>query len=241
MNKYYLHNGYETSGPFDLEEIKTKQITKSTLVWCEGMEDWTTAGEVFELKRILFPVPPPIKTMASLPPIHKNVTTNYSNPKEEQGKSTKILGLDLKQFLIVCGIFVLIVFTYAFNYYQDNRRAELDQKNGQTDTQNQQYNQKEIEYKNLKIAEDERIEQEKIAAAKKLATESRLLEIQDLLIVDYINLENAKTRLNEISSFQLFRTPDERNEEMKLAQNEFNRWKTEIEKLEKETRALSQN
>ena len=29
MKKYYLHNGTESSGPFDTEELKVKKITKA--------------------------------------------------------------------------------------------------------------------------------------------------------------------------------------------------------------------
>jgi hypothetical protein len=241
MNKYYLHNGHESSGPFDLEEIKTRQITRSTLVWCEGMEDWTTAGEVPELKRILFSVPPPINSMA-LKPVTPTVDTNSGFPKseKEQKEHRKIVGLDLKQFFIVSGIFILIVFTYAFNYYQDSRRAELDQKNGQTDTQNLQYQKIELEIQNNKIAEEERIEQERIAAEKKQARDQRLLEIRDLLSVNFNNLENAKNRLNEASGFQLLRTPEEKEEEMSRAQNEVDRWAREIETLQKEATQLNQ-
>jgi hypothetical protein len=44
MNTYYLHDGTVLSGPFTLDELKAKKITKTTSVWCEGMEDWNTAG-----------------------------------------------------------------------------------------------------------------------------------------------------------------------------------------------------
>ena len=61
MNKYYLHNGKENTGPFDIEELKKQNINRNTQVWREGMEDWKEAGAVEELK-ILFPtLPPPIK------------------------------------------------------------------------------------------------------------------------------------------------------------------------------------
>jgi hypothetical protein len=38
MNTYYLHDGTVLSGPFTLDELKAKKITKTTSVWCEGME-----------------------------------------------------------------------------------------------------------------------------------------------------------------------------------------------------------
>ena len=61
MNTFYIFINEEQQGPFTIEEIKLKNITKNTLVWSEGMEDWKEAGIVEELKA-LFPVlPPPIK------------------------------------------------------------------------------------------------------------------------------------------------------------------------------------
>ena len=68
MKKYYLHNGSENIGPFDLDELKAKAITKNTQVWYEGMEDWKNAEEVEELKSILLVVPPPITKKKEIKP-----------------------------------------------------------------------------------------------------------------------------------------------------------------------------
>jgi hypothetical protein len=54
MNTYYLHDGTVLSGPFTLDELKAKKITKTTSVWCEGMEDWNTAGSVGVKENIIF-------------------------------------------------------------------------------------------------------------------------------------------------------------------------------------------
>lgn len=67
MKTYYLHDGTESNGPFDLEELKSKNIKITTPVWCAGMLDWKTAGEVEELKSILATVPPPIKSFITFP------------------------------------------------------------------------------------------------------------------------------------------------------------------------------
>jgi len=48
MKKYFLHNGTESSGPFNFEELIAKKITKKTPVWFEGMENWKYAGEIDE-------------------------------------------------------------------------------------------------------------------------------------------------------------------------------------------------
>jgi hypothetical protein len=53
MKKYFLHNGTTHEGPFDFEEIKAREITSETAVWYDGLDDWTTAGKVEELKVLI--------------------------------------------------------------------------------------------------------------------------------------------------------------------------------------------
>jgi membrane protease subunit (stomatin/prohibitin family) len=56
-------NGQQ-AGPYDLNTIKQmatqKQLMPETLVWREGMANWTAASEVTELKSIFGSIPPPI-------------------------------------------------------------------------------------------------------------------------------------------------------------------------------------
>jgi membrane protease subunit (stomatin/prohibitin family) len=56
-------NGQQ-AGPFSQGEIKLKaqsgEITRETLVWKEGMANWTKAGEVQELNSIFAQAPPPL-------------------------------------------------------------------------------------------------------------------------------------------------------------------------------------
>lgn len=51
MNEYfYIGNNDKQVGPFSVDELKFQPITPQTPVWCEGMADWTPAGNVEELK-----------------------------------------------------------------------------------------------------------------------------------------------------------------------------------------------
>lgn len=54
---YYIANG-EQKGPHNLEELKDLGVTRSTLVWKEGLSDWVAAGEIEELKAMLPPCLP---------------------------------------------------------------------------------------------------------------------------------------------------------------------------------------
>ena len=57
MKKYFLHNGKTHEGPFDFEELKFKGITNDTPIWFDGLDDWTTAGKVGELKGLIKEAP----------------------------------------------------------------------------------------------------------------------------------------------------------------------------------------
>jgi hypothetical protein len=60
MRQYYIHDGVQQVGPLNVDELKEKQIAKSTLVWYEGLTNWTVASEVEELKDFFkVDVPPP--------------------------------------------------------------------------------------------------------------------------------------------------------------------------------------
>src|ERR1051325_8908101 len=59
MQKYFLHVNNKQQGPFSLEELKQKNISKDAPVWFEGQPDWKPAGEITELKALFTAVPPP--------------------------------------------------------------------------------------------------------------------------------------------------------------------------------------
>ena len=82
MKKYFLHDGTESSGPFDLEELKAKKITRTTPVWFEGMEHWKNAEEIPELSSIFVAIPPPFKSFSAIPPKSK-----VEQKKRKQKKS----------------------------------------------------------------------------------------------------------------------------------------------------------
>jgi hypothetical protein len=60
MKYYYYAENNQQFGPFTIEELNTLRLKQSTLVWCEGMEEWLTADSIDELKEILISEPPPL-------------------------------------------------------------------------------------------------------------------------------------------------------------------------------------
>ncbi|GAB5519442.1 MAG: SPFH domain-containing protein [Rhodothermales bacterium] len=64
MKSFFVAVNGQQSGPFDVvtlsQQIQQGQITRETLVWTNGMPQWTAAGSVPELAQHFGAVPPPL-------------------------------------------------------------------------------------------------------------------------------------------------------------------------------------
>jgi len=115
MKKYYLHNGTDQQGPFDIEDLKAKHIHKDTSIWHEGLSDWTTAGKVEELQEFFKTItPPPFSNKQTPPPIIKQTaqTENQQNvtptiqPKKKS-KVGKIIAIIAIVLVVIVGGFII--------------------------------------------------------------------------------------------------------------------------------------
>src|SRR5687768_7180297 len=52
MVQYYYTDGIERYGPFTIEQLRERNITRETLVWKEGMADWAPANQLNELQAL---------------------------------------------------------------------------------------------------------------------------------------------------------------------------------------------
>lgn len=68
MNSYY-YAGHDCQpyGPIEASQLKNYGVTRETLVWCDGMENWAKAGDVPELAPLFTNMPPPIPGVPSAP------------------------------------------------------------------------------------------------------------------------------------------------------------------------------
>jgi membrane protease subunit (stomatin/prohibitin family) len=61
---FYVALGGQQAGPFAMDVLRQKtaagEITRETLVWKSGMEQWTPAGKVPELSELFKDAPPPL-------------------------------------------------------------------------------------------------------------------------------------------------------------------------------------
>lgn len=76
MKHYYYSDNNHQIGPLTLEELKIKQIKKTTLVWTDGLTEWIEAKNIEELADIIIATPPP------LPPININTISNQISTLE---------------------------------------------------------------------------------------------------------------------------------------------------------------
>ena len=81
---YIAENGQQT-GPFTIDDIKSKNIQQDTLVWTEGLDNWTKAEHIPLLKEVLRAIPPPLPnteaktTNQQVPPPPAPTTTRFAN------------------------------------------------------------------------------------------------------------------------------------------------------------------
>jgi membrane protease subunit (stomatin/prohibitin family) len=61
---YYVSLSGQQAGPFEESALRDKvtagQVTRETLVWKQGMPQWTAAGQVADLRNLFESVPPPL-------------------------------------------------------------------------------------------------------------------------------------------------------------------------------------
>ncbi|MCF6183264.1 MAG: DUF4339 domain-containing protein [Bacteroidales bacterium] len=101
MKLYYYAENDQQYGPFTLEEIKSKRLKKSVLIWTEGMNNWEQANALEELKGFLISEPPP------LPISNNKVIENKVQIKKESTKY--VLSYKKESDKIVLGIFIFLI------------------------------------------------------------------------------------------------------------------------------------
>lgn len=231
MKKYYLHNGTESSGPFDIEELKAKNITKASPVWFEGMLHWKTAGEIPELNHLFTVIPPPFPLFETPEPARK---------VETKKEARKIQGLSKNNFFIGCAALIIIAGISVLNTIQENRSRELRIKNHKTEIENYQFEvkQKQLEEEKIQAVIQEQIEARRMANAKKESASNRLLEIEQLMARYQNNVVETEKKLENASGFKLLRTASEKKEQMDLLEKNIDSFKIKMSQLKNESDQL---
>jgi hypothetical protein len=123
MKKYFYSNGQDKVGPLSIEELKIEDIKPDTLIWHEGLDDWTPAIDIEEVKLILELNPPDVSSTDDIiVEINKNILDKKSS------KSTYTVGMKVaSQGWIIAGFIfafmggylgAIIGLNYAFGDYK---------------------------------------------------------------------------------------------------------------------------
>lgn len=107
MEYFIIDKNGQQAGPFSLDQLAQKAITPETLVWAQGMADWTPAWKVEELKTVLEAA----EAIRDNEATQEEATTgtvppNYQ-PEQPQKKSSKTL------WKIILGLVVFIILMLA--------------------------------------------------------------------------------------------------------------------------------
>ena len=116
MQYFIIENGAQ-AGPFSPEElVNTKNISAETLVWTEGLKDWTPAWQIEEIRQAL---ENRINTQQTPPPVPEAI---QNNTKEEKPQNEK--KCHKAWWFILATIFVILIILMVSNpNKQDHKEA----------------------------------------------------------------------------------------------------------------------
>ena len=77
MNKFFTHNGTQQQGPYDIADLEEQKIDKDTLIWHEGINEWTKANDIPELQSLFTKTPPPLSTKNEQSLTNSTQTNNW--------------------------------------------------------------------------------------------------------------------------------------------------------------------
>lgn len=84
MNSYYyLDAANQQQGPLDGNLLPSKGVTAQTLVWAQGMAEWTPAGQVAELQPLFQAAQP------AQPPYQQPAQHQYQQPAQPHVQQTE--------------------------------------------------------------------------------------------------------------------------------------------------------
>jgi hypothetical protein len=146
MKEFFIHDGEAEKGPYTLEQLKSISLKKETLVWFDGLEQWTIAGNLPELNELFVTklTPPPLTKT-----INESLAGTYvhvpAEPLPQQKKKSYLMPLGITAVVVIAVIIWLM--------YQDNKNNEtITTLQTQVSTQQLQKDQKEDEQKKINEA-----------------------------------------------------------------------------------------
>ncbi|MFZ6664100.1 DUF4339 domain-containing protein [Peijinzhouia sedimentorum] len=125
MRKYFYTDGKTKFGPFLLDDLKNKDLTRDTLVWYYGLPTWTPISEIIELKEVLRAIPPPIiKSTDTFVGYQMNPDIPAGVINKPEVKKRKI-SRNVKVVTIILTIMFFLSTTVLYLHYYKNEDEKL--------------------------------------------------------------------------------------------------------------------
>jgi hypothetical protein len=138
MNYFYAENSQQR-GPYTLDELRQQAIHPGTLIWHEGLTEWTEAKNLRELAdHFQKTTPPKIPVEATVPPQREtaNTATTTVNKKDKQSSSSlRILAIGA----VLIGIVYIVGTQITRNQNDSGSDIESNYDNGGITPVDQQY------------------------------------------------------------------------------------------------------
>ena len=106
--KYFIVENNQPAGPFEIEELVRKGIKADDLVWCEGMEQWTSASNISEIMAALNRCP-------GIPPETLWQTGRYEDAEKTSGKAKKWTLIAFLSGFAFYALYLISMFTVFSN------------------------------------------------------------------------------------------------------------------------------
>ena len=213
MQKFYIYKDDQQQGPFSIDELKDLKITRDTMVWFDGADNWKKAIEVNDLKEIFksVPIPLPINQPIIPPPLVGKKTKEENKPIVDTNPKKKNMTLI---FIVIAFLVVGGLGTFLY-INQQAKQAEIY---------------RQLEEQRAKIQEQEQIEAARLAEQRQAELDNLKYEYDQART----NLREAKIGLDEIQKFQLLRSVSVKEQEVQEQLEIIRLWENEVDRLQKQ-------
>lgn len=198
MKAYYLQLDGQRQGPYTFDDLSDKKITAQTPIWYEGLENWTIAGSIPELKSLLIAktIPPPLQNYQTSVESDKKSSEKLYEPlmnqyfPSEKKRSFKVP--------VIIGSLVIVIAIIGWLIIKNSQNSKtIGVLQDQVEIQRQETAKKELEERT--IAEQKESE-EKIYEEKNFEYRTNWNK--------YIRISNSKPEINYtlggISAFYVY-------------------------------------
>ena len=224
---YFLFVNDQQIGPFSLDELKAKHINPETYVWYEGLDDWTQVRNIEGLKSLFSSIPPQF---------NKNTKENISQKSHD-----KILGMKKLRFYAlvfsICLLSILLYFRSTYIRQQDliySKSRQIEQMTTQNHNQQKMIEELQVELTE-NIENNRRLFDSEVRDNIENKRQTLLIQLNEA----QANLRKAEAELSDAESFQLLRMSWEREEDIRVAMDNVDKWRLEIIRLEQSMKSLT--